>query len=520
MAKKQKLKFKLVAVFDPKTGQKVNKLVPVSDVDKLNDKAKAILNTIEQTYESMEYEKDEEEPLHPLAFTGMFNRNPDEMTDDEIRKFTCDGLFPNDGYDYSRHMLKSGGGDFIPAYEKGELIPEQKGDVREIDYTNVDFKKMTEKERDMYTIRENKTIQNLEKANAIFDNAEYINTEEDDKDKNQDDNMTLDGFFSELEKEGQTEVDDNEEEEEGVDEAKEAALEQFLAAKREHEALRQEADDAYGTKGSKRRPEKKELNKRFEDVMQQYDMDHIGVMEDDYVPDGELDFDDIEYLYDEFNHGKNRDYRGAQDWNKSDDVISKEMWEKIQQGVPEGMIILDERSSKKFKANEIDHDEMMEINLKRIAHARENGIDDDGMEEEEGFDIIRIKKKRRDFDIESVVSRLSDHENHPTDIEEQRQTRIELSKKTGLPLNVLKEKEKKERIPISALQAKLADATKRKKNESKEEKKRRKKLVKLMNKKRRETKKSIKETYKQEEVRRGKIDALPHMQQKVKVQYV
>jgi hypothetical protein len=73
--------------------------------------------------------------------------------------------------------------------------------------------------------------------------------------------------------------------------------------------------------------------------------------------------------------------------------------------------------------------------------------DDEEEEEEEEYEVIELRE-RADWDCASIVSTYSNTENHPSLIAEPGKPRIQLSKKTGMPLGVLPVKHKKEAAPV------------------------------------------------------------------------
>ncbi len=97
------------------------------------------------------------------------------------------------------------------------------------------------------------------------------------------------------------------------------------------------------------------------------------------------------------------------------------------------------------------------------------------------------------FDVESIVSTYTNTDNHPAVISEKK---IKLSKKTGIPLNVLPNQPKPQEKP-----ARENKGQARKSKESAEEKKERKKKIKDERKSKREEKKQLKLAYRGEERR-------------------
>lgn len=117
------------------------------------------------------------------------------------------------------------------------------------------------------------------------------------------------------------------------------------------------------------------------------------------------------------------------------------------------------------------------------------------------FDRKRDKEDR--LDCESVISTYSNIYNRPSLIKDKQQTdQIRLSKKSGLPLGILNEKEKSKR-EIEHIEHKIVRVlpdlpTKRDSNETPEEKKERKQAIKAHRRERRVEKKINKMAFKEE----------------------
>ncbi|KAL6045950.1 Protein ltv1 [Balamuthia mandrillaris] len=132
---------------------------------------------------------------------------------------------------------------------------------------------------------------------------------------------------------------------------------------------------------------------------------------------------------------------------------------------------------------------------------QEDEDEDDEEEDYEQEEVQYIEEEVRDddkWDCESILSTYSNLENHPTLIDDApaRKKRIELSKKTSIPLGVLPERPKKEKTKRND---NLGEA--RTKWETPEDKKARKQRVKEMRRLKRGQKKQLKQEFKQEEKR-------------------
>lgn len=131
---------------------------------------------------------------------------------------------------------------------------------------------------------------------------------------------------------------------------------------------------------------------------------------------------------------------------------------------------------------------------------------DSSTDSDSGSELVRFNRKREKedrLDCESIISTYSTIYNHPATIKSDDDGhQIRISKKSGLPLGVLKEKEKSKR-EIEHLEHKIVRVLpelplKRDPNESKEEKKERKQMIKAHRRERRVEKKINKMAFKEE----------------------
>jgi protein LTV1 len=154
--------------------------------------------------------------------------------------------------------------------------------------------------------------------------------------------------------------------------------------------------------------------------------------------------------------------------------------------------------------NVVPKHEIIEI----ILAAHENQSDPDTDE-----DVLApyLIEKEKEWDCESIISTYSNLENHPTLISEDKPNRIKLSRKTGMPLNVLPKTEK--------IKGGDTVTEKGRKGESKDEKKARKLATKQEKKVNRIEKKATKQAFKREEQKQQHILAIPEQQQRIVVKY-
>ena len=165
------------------------------------------------------------------------------------------------------------------------------------------------------------------------------------------------------------------------------------------------------------------LNKNFEAFLEEeYDEEGIGELdEDDPTTKGELELDDEKvntYMDDflknisesQFNFSEKKNNKSSQP-SFLNDVNSKK-----------GLIV-----------SEKDKLESAQIILNQL----ESGVLDSG---DDSFEYVEVKKKDGDqWDCESILSTYSNTENHPRIISEpKRLDKIEISKKSGIPLTFKK----------------------------------------------------------------------------------
>lgn len=208
-----------------------------------------------------------------------------------------------------------------------------------------------------------------------------------------------------------------------------------------------------------------QLDEHFEKFFAQYDEDQIGALDTEEIDGYRINDDVIEMALKEFNKYVEK---------------NKYQTEKVSRKSELGVLAEEENS---------DAD----------ASSDEQSLDENNNK----YDIVHFyhKKEKQDrFDCESIISTYSNLYNHPSIISE-RNEKIKLSKKTGLPMGVLGEKPKTvkelDRIDHKITRI-LPEIGKRTKDESKEEKKARKQAVKEHRRERRVEKKINKLAFKEE----------------------
>lgn len=232
----------------------------------------------------------------------------------------------------------------------------------------------------------------------------------------------------------------------------------------------------------RRTAELKVLDDRFEKVMEEYDDEEIGCVDDEELI-------------------------GAVSTNASD-LVSQALgeFEASQQRTKLTEVVIEESDGEMEAENECDDDK------------------DESEDEEELFSQFK-KTEKPEWDCESVISTYSNLYNHPKIIANERKPSkaiIEVGSKTGLPLGVLQK-----RKPTGAeTERKVADGDDsrlvvlnnvRDRAETKEAKRERKLQVREQRKERRGEKKANKQAFKGEELKQGKLEEIRTTQQAMKL---
>lgn len=362
--------------------------------------------------------------------------------------------FPDDGYDYSKHLKPMGGGTFIPAEitESGTLfgLPpliediETKGiiggseeflpkDVLDQLHGNVEY--------DLDDLQDDFLVEADASASDFDDDYDNdlpppleCDYEYEDDDDNFDNNYEPDDEFAKGKK--------------------------IKDRKLIYVASMEKFDNV--------------IDKQFNEIADEYDDDLIGELdENDPSVKGTLDLSQLGYILDEF----------------------------LEENSPV-KLKLDSRIVPKTLVNNIPCD-IEAVNVEE---------DDNEEDTLEGYDYLSSfnAPQKEQWDCESILSTYSNLYNHPTIIDDTPKRQIKLSKKTGMPVDYIgipnnfinndeSSDEEYEDDNISTVSTNLGE--RRPKKETKEEKLARKKLVKEERKKRREEKKLNKQMFKKEEVR-------------------
>eukprot|EP00002_Diphylleia_rotans_P040888 TRINITY_DN9820_c0_g1_i1.p1 TRINITY_DN9820_c0_g1~~TRINITY_DN9820_c0_g1_i1.p1 ORF type:complete len:571 (+),score=189.68 TRINITY_DN9820_c0_g1_i1:74-1786(+) len=210
------------------------------------------------------------------------------------------------------------------------------------------------------------------------------------------------------------------------------------------------------------------IDEKFEKIAQEFDDDQIGELDgEDPEVQGTSNIDNFEDILDDFLESRRK--------LKYDEVIRK--YEKE------------------------THDETSKELHKRIVEQYEHE------EEQEKKEVLYVEEERDEkWDCETILSTYSNMDNHPKIIGEDAPKKILLSRKTGIPLNVLQTKPTKEE---SSDEERENLGVPRPKKETAEEKRNRKKQLKDAKKERRQDKKFLKEAFKQEELKQAKLASQP-----------
>ena len=218
------------------------------------------------------------------------------------------------------------------------------------------------------------------------------------------------------------------------------------------------------------------LDDKFEKIFAEYDDDQIGALETEEI-EGFREYNDLvlESALAEFEKlNEKRTYKTEMDREKQGKVAKASTLGSLAEHAEENATSQDDETEE--EGDDDDEDTLTES----------DGDDDD--DDENAYDVVKVsKRKDKDdrLDCESIVSTYSNLYNRPAVISEKRVAatgQIQLSRKTGLPLGVLEEKPKSqkmlERIDHKIVRV-LPQVTPRTPNETKEEKKARKQAVKV-----------------------------------------
>eukprot|EP00743_Colponemidia_sp_Colp-15_P004238 GILK01004572.1.p1 GENE.GILK01004572.1~~GILK01004572.1.p1 ORF type:complete len:537 (+),score=138.56 GILK01004572.1:57-1667(+) len=350
----------------------------------------------------------------------------------------------HDGYDYDKHMkpIGAGGGVFYAAvYEEEQEIVPMKPDL------DKDPSQMTKDEYEVYK--------------ALME-AESDDQEEGDFD---------DDFVAMANQKGADDDSEDEDEQEDDDDYME-----HMRSKRNNREDRysdEEEEEEVDVSHIPRTEKEKLLDDQFDRVMQLYDDDEIGELdEDDPTARGNVDMSMFEDVLDDYieTHIKHK-YEHQPVSQMKDQVLKERLLEAAQR---------------------YDAEDEVPVKQEYVV------MEEDGQEE---------------WDAETILSTYSNLDNHPAVIGVPPK-RIQLSKKLGIPLGVL------DRKPDAIAEEDSADsdsgdeddaevrtnfqAQPRPKDETPEERKERKKRIKEERRANRQRKKQVKEVFKTEEKRQAR----------------
>eukprot|EP01113_Clastostelium_recurvatum_P024419 TRINITY_DN2917_c2_g1_i1.p1 TRINITY_DN2917_c2_g1~~TRINITY_DN2917_c2_g1_i1.p1 ORF type:complete len:423 (-),score=155.67 TRINITY_DN2917_c2_g1_i1:89-1357(-) len=252
------------------------------------------------------------------------------------------------------------------------------------------------------------------------------------------------------------------------------------------------------------------LDLKFDVALEEYNDFEIGGLDDDPSVRGTLGLDQFSNLFDEFLRTTNRTGQEATR------IKLPPKPKKVASPPPE-----EEEPVEEGQFSDADDDDTLDTpasdNKKTAAPAPKPKVvivvpssdeeeeEDDDVEEEPDnrfrtqYEVVEEEAEEQ-WDCESIVSTYSNLENHPRLIVEAATHKIQLSRKTGIPLGVLPAKERKpKQEPPPKPAENLGEA--RNKEETPEEKKARKKAVKEGRRDQRQNKKALKVAFKTEEAR-------------------
>lgn len=400
------------------------------------------------------------------------------------------GLFEEQGprvaedYDYSQHLKPiSGTGVFIGAVSHGHTSNDVIG---YLDESNPRFAEPVKEEDDEIVVDPEAVMPLPEQGNFRLTKDFLQAMDSDNEDFEElDDDFVLQAMQSDDGQEG----DEGDEGEDGDEEYGEEETK----------------DD--GTSSRQAR----DIDKEFDRLYEEYDDDDVGDLGQYYEDDpqgmtGPLGVDTHQDYLDDFAQRKDRNYKLGVDNADLDDDEIDEVTDQM------GSVTL-------FKPKRAPVTSITDLRDQQKAIQKHvEKLDDEDLESVHK-EILAMKNpiERNKWDCESIVSTYSNLENHPAIIKAPRKNgakKIQLSKKTGIPIGYFPTKETKEVTKEVIEEEEEGDegetandlGAARPKEETKEEKKARKAAVKAARRDNRNRKKELKDTYKAESIRQTRND--------------
>lgn len=207
---------------------------------------------------------------------------------------------------------------------------------------------------------------------------------------------------------------------------------------------------------------------------------------------------------------------------------------RIAENLPPDAILLTEETKPTAWVGAVLNSEIVDINLKRLEHNPKLGLE--ASDDEGEYEMLEVEdeEEQKRWDCETILTTYSNLENHPRLISEsitlkglakKRKQQIQLSQKSGLPLNVIPTRQKQEE-QVEDSEDEYTDEEEdanegraRPKKETKEEKALRKKLVKQIKQEKRTQKKAMKEAFKNEEREQTKVLTQQQGSRKIIIKY-
>jgi hypothetical protein len=554
-----------------------------------------------------EYDLDEEEEVsHPstnhnnsntsnlLHFDEEYDTNETEEEARERMRRTVDGMFPNDGYDYSVHMREPGDGVFIPAnkymQQPPQFVPKRVMEWEENRTDSIEGTKIGKRQSSAQTLNpavpttrvDLRTI--LVKGAHVMDDGldpeimaalnsdneeeeEHNDRSKEQQEKNSEQEESAAEFFDnmirEMNQPGQTDengveyfVDEEfeEEEEEGEE------FEDYFSEDEDVGSIdKQLHNRQYFSKDKIERLEaKKQLNDDFDYLMKsEYNDDDDDDNNSSEAEDSEEAIEinrsnmqtasqclENDLLDDFINLPENKRNHIAfftdMTYEEAVKTIADADLRRIAEKLPANEKLVTEETKRAVLKNEVSNEEIVKINLKRLENnpLLEISVEDEDSKEEYEYIEVNDEEEQKKWDCETILSTYSNLENHPKVISEpitlkalmnrqKKKKQIELSRKSGIPLNILPKKDKRENEEESVEEKEEEGeeiemdmlTNKRPKNETKEEKALRKKMIKKIKQEKRQQKKDLKRAFKTEEKEQAKILTQQHVSRKVVVKY-
>ena len=410
--------------------------------------------------------------LNGLSLKKTFKKDRDEQKFKRIEEQHKFGIYYDDDYDYLQHLRDADQEETAQLEREPDVVKIGSVLIKTDEFNEDEDKPKLQLPSSVFASKVEEEIGYFNQAapdhNPKIDWDPDIVKILDEDDVEYEDDLE-DDFFIKANEEGEEDEEDDEEEDDDEDEEEDYDSDDLHDEESESESVEEfETKSRFSnysmTSSVIRRNEAlTQLDAQFEKFFSQYDEDQIGALDTEEIDGFRMNDQVLESALEEFNK-----------------YVQKNKYQPEKKSARPNLGVLVEENSG-AESNE-EEEETDDNNNYEIVH------------------FCKKKEKEERFDCESIISTYSNLYNHPAIISE-RSEKIQLSKKSGLPLGVFSEKQKSlkemDRIDHKITRI-LPEVPKRTKEETKEEKKARKQAVKEHRRERRVEKKINKLAFKDE----------------------